>query len=358
VPFCANLIDWLSKEKIEPVKAIPCYRFAHLMPYLEFMGNCGVPVEKRLLQFKLPSQIQGESNLYLPQFPTFTFLRKVQHDEGIDEMSYRAMKHLRFTDLDEQFVSNALQSPTLLSALKIFSRDVAIEDPDVRFWIEFGEINVKLCMTNLLPLDPESLCFEDWAELLVLIAIVQAFIGFSWIPEEMAFRSNLPLGQYISEEYPNTHLLVGQSANWISLPRRLLSSPPLKSDKQDTSKSLDALFNRQTLRENQTEPFIASLKKILPAYFKDGYPSVTHIANMTGTSTRSLQRKLKQTGYNYTELVQTIRFEFAADLLTHTDTKVSTIAYQLDYNDSAHFSRAFHRLTGISPTQYRQFHRA
>lgn len=291
------------------MKSIPCYRSAHLMPYLEFMEKNGVPVEKRLLQAKLPSQIDGEDNIYLPQLPTLTFLRKIQYDEGIDEMSYRALKHLRFTDLDDQFVSKALQSPALFSALKTFAEDVTIEDPDVRFWIKYDENNVRLCMTNHLPFEPESLRFEDWNELLVLVAIVQAFVGSRWLPKEMAFRSNLPLSQYISEEYPNTHFLVGQSANWVTLPRHLLSSPPLKSDKYYASSSLFDTFDRQILNPNQTVTFIASLKQILPAYFKDGYPSIHLAASIAGTSTRTLQRTLKLYGYNYTDLIKKMRFE-------------------------------------------------
>ncbi|MDD4808253.1 MULTISPECIES: AraC family transcriptional regulator [Caproicibacterium] len=58
------------------------------------------------------------------------------------------------------------------------------------------------------------------------------------------------------------------------------------------------------------------------------------------------------------EYLVNLRISHAADLLRHSDLPVSHIACSCGYPDPLAFSRAFHRLKGISPTEYRTACRA
>ncbi len=92
---------------------------------------------------------------------------------------------------------------------------------------------------------------------------------------------------------------------------------------------------------------------MLRSYLKDGYPPIGLAAELARTSVRSLQRELAQSGVSYSDLVQHVRFEQATRLLAQDRTKVIDVALSLGYEDASHFSRAFKRITGVSPRQFR-----
>ena len=71
-------------------------------------------------------------------------------------------------------------------------------------------------------------------------------------------------------------------------------------------------------------------------------------------SKRSLQRKLKDCGTHYSELLDQVRFHAACVMLRERELTVAEIAHRLHYSNPTHFSRAFRRTAGVSPHAYRQ----
>ena len=84
------------------------------------------------------------------------------------------------------------------------------------------------------------------------------------------------------------------------------------------------------------------------------YPKVEQTAGLLGVPVRTLQRRLKDHGQSYSELVEAIRSERACRLLEEPQMRVADVAKALGYTDPSSFSRAFRRWTGISPRAYRR----
>ncbi len=59
------------------------------------------------------------------------------------------------------------------------------------------------------------------------------------------------------------------------------------------------------------------------------------------------------TGQNFSELLNAIRMEKAAELLRDPQLRISDIAEQVGFVDLAHFSRVFKKVEGISANEYR-----
>lgn len=77
------------------------------------------------------------------------------------------------------------------------------------------------------------------------------------------------------------------------------------------------------------------------------------VAEIAGLNARRLQRRLAQLGLSYSGILDTVRYENASRLLHETDCRIIDVAFSSGYTDPAHFSRAFRRMTGVAPRQFR-----
>ncbi|MEH6637632.1 MAG: AraC family transcriptional regulator [Halioglobus sp.] len=85
----------------------------------------------------------------------------------------------------------------------------------------------------------------------------------------------------------------------------------------------------------------------------DGPPGQDLIAGDLFMSNRTLQRKLKEEGVNFSELLQDCRMQLAKKYLLQGNKSVVETSYTLGFAEPSAFSRAFKRWTGQSPAQYR-----
>ncbi|GAB3223303.1 helix-turn-helix domain-containing protein [Spirosoma arcticum] len=85
-----------------------------------------------------------------------------------------------------------------------------------------------------------------------------------------------------------------------------------------------------------------------------GIPSLEAIAANFNTSSRSMQRKLRDEGVTYQEVADSVRKTLALQYLAAGSHPVKEISYILGYNELSAFSRAFKRWTGAAPVQYQK----
>ena len=136
------------------------------------------------------------------------------------------------------------------------------------------------------------------------------------------------------------------------MPRELLSLPPRISP--DLGRSCASLATAPTVSVDIPTSFSSSLKTVLAACLPERLPTIDLAAEMAATSTRTLQRRLKENALSYSDLIGEVRFEAAARLLRETDATALEISLEVGYEDPSHFSRAFKRTAGISPSEYRR----
>ena len=150
----------------------------------------------------------------------------------------------------------------------------------------------------------------------------------------------------VQSHWPNTRFISGQTASWIEVPVEFLS---LANPSNDLS---------QTPADSEPQPFgrdiISVLKVSLPAYLDQGGLTIMQAAELMGVSVRSLQRRLSLAGMTYTGLLEQTRFENAIKLLTDPENKIIDVAFSSGYADPAHFSRAFRRISGCTPREFRR----
>ncbi len=78
------------------------------------------------------------------------------------------------------------------------------------------------------------------------------------------------------------------------------------------------------------------------------------LSEEAGTCTRNFHRVfLRFAGVTPTEFINRQRIRRACELLTETDKTITSISALVNYSDSNYFSRQFRKITGFTPTEYR-----
>ncbi len=102
-------------------------------------------------------------------------------------------------------------------------------------------------------------------------------------------------------------------------------------------------------RHDITMQVRAKLIERLPS----GQVTEEEIAESIHVSQRSLQRKLKEQGLSFTQLLADTRSELGLQYVRDPQRSFNEIAFLLGFSEPGNFSRAFKRWHGKSPSQYR-----
>lgn len=104
------------------------------------------------------------------------------------------------------------------------------------------------------------------------------------------------------------------------------------------------------------QDLLVRARTLLPVLLEDPALSLASLAEQLGVGERTLQRKLAEHGITYKELVQQTREEHAIRALESQALSVQELAYELGFDSTAAFSRAFKRWRGMAPSEWQQAH--
>jgi AraC-like DNA-binding protein len=96
------------------------------------------------------------------------------------------------------------------------------------------------------------------------------------------------------------------------------------------------------------------VRDAIAAELRGGSPELDSIARKLAMSGRTLQRRLKDEGILFNELLDTARFEAARSYLAQRDVAGAEVAYLLGFADPSSFNHAFKRWSGLTPMEFRR----
>ncbi len=97
---------------------------------------------------------------------------------------------------------------------------------------------------------------------------------------------------------------------------------------------------------------LQAVRAVVTAHLPQKPVKLDVCARILGVSPRTLQRRLDDSGVTFETLVDGVRHDLAIDSLRRGD-MVTEVAMALGYSDTSHFTRAFRRWTGLTPTAFR-----
>jgi AraC-like DNA-binding protein len=321
-------------------------RCQFLIPFADILSDAGASAGSFLAKFGLPTSLAEKANHYVPILPAIQFAEASQRSQGIVDFGFYASRQLHYGHLSEKTRARIGHSPTLFVALQQACKWASLEDTNLLNWLERHGDHVRFCSRLAGTKGLLHLEHSQWLQNIFPIHIVRQFSGPDWAPATIAFEARYTPSPACQSFWPNSRFLSDQHASWIDVPISHLSLPNRANEILPGPRNDEA--------EPSDRDIIETLKLMLPSYLDEGLPVLAEVAEMAGASTRSFQRVLAYAGLTYSDLLDTVRFENARKLLCETDAKIIEVAFSSGYTDPAHFTRAFRRMSGVTPRQFRE----
>ena len=269
------------------------------------------------------------------------------------ELGFLAGRAASLSTLHADVQRAVIRAPTGLSRIEALSDHVHRENSAVKIDIRSEGADLRVVWAVLGFQNSPFVGFAEWKVIAGIIDIVRSAAGPDWRPSEITFVSRGRPSDAALEAYGNTRILTGQPRGSVLVAAADMAQTCI--DRRSTPDVVDDPLVRARTPSGLGDAwdFVTALRAIIRPYLAQGHPHLSLAAEIVGISERTLQRRLAQSGSTYSDIVQDARFSIASDLMADSDMNIADIAFAAGYENAPHFSRAFKRLTGMTPRDYR-----
>ena len=179
--------------------------------------------------------------------------------------------------------------------------------------------------------------------------------GLKIPPTEVRFQYPAPddLAEY--ERIFGCPILFNQADNALVFPKRLLATPLGQADAQ-LRQLLDAHADRMLGELNQGSSVLDRARRELALQLPERGADLELLAQTLQLSPRTLQRRLREAGLSFSQLLDETREQLVLHYLRDPALELAEIAFLVGFSEAGSLARAFRRWTGQSPGAYRQSH--
>ena len=177
-------------------------------------------------------------------------------------------------------------------------------------------------------------------------------LGPEWAPRAVSFEHARPEGWQEHGRVFDAPVLFQRGCNSMLIPKRDLYGQQMPERDANLLFLVQDVIRRlgeQSGAPNLVEDAGTQIRLALA----DGEPSLELIAEQLELTSAGLQRRLREAGLSFSQLVENTRRELALHYLRQPQRPISELAPLLGYSETSAFSRAFRRWCGVSPRQWR-----
>ncbi len=199
--------------------------------------------------------------------------------------------------------------------------------------LEGDSLYLRFSLTGDLDQDPQQLVNAS-------LAVLRNIAMLCKEPDMVTVRLAIPYERRVSilEDCFGNKLQFGCDHNEVGVGREVLDTPIHHSrEAHRDSAALDTTIKTAML-----------VSQMLPTY----RVTIDNVASHMAVTRRTLQRRLKECGVVFSDLVDVTRRDAAIGQLRNGRTNLTELAFELGYSELAHFSRSFKRWTGTPPSRY------
>ncbi|WP_261818094.1 helix-turn-helix domain-containing protein [Vibrio gallicus] len=321
----------------QKTKHIPVIQTQYARIFVELFAKHGFDLHQLLRDSELPADLMQQNSDFVPAQSLKRLIYLVSAQLGVTNLAdllTLAFRHNIIPKLVGRLNEYDTVGDVLKEADTIFSADspgstVYCDDEHGQLWFSRK--------TNIDADQP-----FQWNELFSILYIqefISALTNQQWHANKVRLQgSEYDIVKSVLDD--QCQIFISQDSTAVYIPPEIASHP---------------------LSLHQTSPqpitwhtsFTDSVFEALHPYCNEQSLNINEAAGILGFSVRTLQRKLKEEHTSFRKLKESIILSIACDLMEQ-DKSLTFISRQLGYQNISHFSRAFKRISGLTPKLYKK----
>ncbi len=333
------------------MEGIPLTRASQLFHVTATLERLGVSAERALREARLPMWHYCDPHDLIPAHHIYELIDRAARITGQRNLGLLVGQDNSVATLGD-FGRLIASSLTTYDSFKTSCRLIHVHTSTALNWLTEAGDDVWFCRSQFRGPDVGRRQMEQYV-LMRLIEHVGMGAGAAWRPAKICLQSREAPDGELREALGDPEIYSGQDFTAIAVPRALLAQPLRRNgvSASNGQQDEDALLRRGA----PAHGFVDTLRQLAGTLLKEQPPQIRTMAEITGLSVRSLQRRLAAANLTYSQLIDQARFQAARGLLEDADNRITDIGMELGYSDSAHFTRAFKRWAGVTPSEYRNY---
>lgn len=247
-----------------------------------------------------------------------------------------------------------LTAPDVGAGLRGLVRHLALHDRGALATLMTDGQTTSLGYRILLPRAEATDQINDLA-VTVIVQIMRSLCGARWRATEVFLSRRPPQDPLPYRRFFRAPLHFDADRSAVEFPAHWLDQPVASAD--------PLLFRflakeAELQRSGQHTGLRGELRHALCGSLATQRSRAEAIGGQLGMHRRTLHRRLQAEGTTFRRELDSIRYEYARQLLADTQLPLVKIAAALGYADSTAFIRAFRRWSGTTPLRWRERHEA
>lgn len=323
-----------------------------MAPVPDLIDDHGGRIDRPFRWSGIPADLVSEPDAIVPLRDYLTLLEAAAQETGDEHFGLSLSERLKIEDFGP-LGRLLISAPTVRRAIWMGTTLLENCMPATRSWLELAGENVRWHFDCSGIRDcREGRRLDCEGTLLEYRTLIRLAAGPNWQPSLVLLEQATASQRRAVESRLGAPVRNSSSGYALVFPRevldlRMIAAKPLGEMERQ------ALLSRMTLLRSG-DSFVGSVGAIVRGKFCGGYPEISAVAQSTGLSVRTFQRRLAEAGLAYSDLVANVRADLARELLADSSMNQLDISMSLGYADAANFTRAFKQWTGVTPRQFRR----
>ncbi|MBT8765886.1 AraC family transcriptional regulator [Metapseudomonas boanensis] len=328
---------------------------AYLHGLLDHMDQCGVSSAEMLAYVQLAPAVLAQRDQRIAASAYLELLARAVRLSGDENLGLHLGEAVRpgtygvlgYLLMSCATLADALHRQARYAALvgDLGRVDLADEPPRAGL-----ESQVALSWQSLLPQQRRQLAEEALAG---WVTFGRWITGLNIPPTEVRLQHAAPADTSEYARIFRCPVLFGQPDNALVFPKRLLATPLGQADAQ-VRRMLDGYAEGLLAQLRQGAHVLDRARELLAGQLSGPGADLERLAEALELSPRTLQRRLREAGLSFSQLVDETRQQLVLHYLRDPALELADIALLVGFSEPSSLARAFRRWTGQRLGEYRR----
>lgn len=294
----------------------------------------------------IPSDIHTDTDYdYLPESALKNFFEVLAQHMNEERAGWLFLRTCREHYVPELIAAMPKQ-PTLRATLEALANQLQTRSTGAKVYLQHSA-NSWWLVRDKAGVNEPWFKYAEMFSVICMAEVLRALTNHQWSPARIGIQSQNRDGFSRLPSLEHAQFYVERPVTALEIPVSLLDFPVQVSSPKRSATSIALEF--LSFKEQFT--------LAITPYLSMGKLPIKLAAEILRLNVRTLQRRLSAEKIIYKPFIEQLVFDEVKRRLCETDESITQLANRYGYSDSAHFTRSFKRVAGVTPSAYRSISR-